>query len=506
MRVLFVYPNARGMNMLPPAIAIFSSLLKNEGHECRLFDTTYWEIPEEGLVNNDAYKEKNLHVRPYQKAPIDVTLKTTDVFREFVNEVESFDPQLIAVSSTEDMFPLGIKLLSKIPKRVRPPVIIGGMVATFAPELVISFDEIDILCVGDGENALINLCKKIEKGLDYSHVQGLWVKKNGLVTKNPMDTAFSINDVPIPDVGLFEEARFYKPFDGKNYRTFPIETHRGCPYKCAYCNSPSKEKIYKDAGEVYFRLKNVEGVRRELLHYKENFGAEYFYFWADTFLALSDQYFEEFAEMYKSDIDLPFWCQTRPETLTEQRVSMLKEMGIHRMGLGLEHGNEEFRATMLDRKVSSNKIVDDLKILNHFDVKYSVNNIIGFPNETRELSMDTIRINRRINADTRNMYTFTPFHGTPLREIAVEQGLIPKDLIVKSLSSPTVLDMPQFSAKEIGGLKRCFVPYVLLEEDRWPEIREAEKFSEEGDAKWESLMEECRVRFFDQFLPELDDY
>ena len=120
--------------------------------------------------------------------------------------------------------------------------------------------------------------------------------------------------------------------------------------------------------------------------------------------------------------------------------------------------------------------------------------------------MDTININRRINADTRNMYTFTPFHGTPLREIAVQQGLIPNDLIAKSLSSPTVLDMPQFSAKAIGGLKRCFVPYVLLEKNRWPEIKKAESLTEEGDAIWENLMEECRVRFFDQFLPEMDDY
>ena len=210
--------------------------------------------------------------------------------------------------------------------------------------------------------------------------------------------------------------------------------------------------------------------------------------------------------MYKSDINLPFWCQTRPETLTEERVSILKEMGIHRMGLGLEHGNEEFRATMLDRKVSSKKIIEDLKILNHFDVKYSVNNIVGFPNETRELAMDTIRINRQINADTRNMYTFSPFHGTPLRDIAIQQGLIEKDTLVKSLSSPTVLDMPQFSASAIGGLKRCFVPYVLLEKDRWPEIKKAESFTEEGNTIWESLMAECRTRFFDHFLPELDDY
>ena len=148
----------------------------------------------------------------------------------------------------------------------------------------------------------------------------------------------------------------------------------------------------------------------------------------------------------------------------------------------------------------------NLKILNHFDVKYSVNNIVGFPNETRELAMDTIRINRQINADTRNMYTFSPFHGTPLRDIAVQQGLIKKDTLVRSLSSPTVLDMPQFSANAIGGLKRCFVPYVLLKEDRWPEIKKAESFTEEGNTIWESLIDECRARFFDQYLPEFDDY
>ena len=104
------------------------------------------------------------------------------------------------------------------------------------------------------------------------------------------------------------------------------------------------------------------------------------------------------------------------------------------------------------------------------------------------------------------MYTFSPFHGTPLRDIAIQQGLIEKDTLVKSLSSPTVLDMPQFSASAIGGLKRCFVPYVLLEKDRWPEIKKAESFTEEGNTIWKSLMAECRVRFFDHFLPELDDY
>ncbi|CAK0756778.1 anaerobic magnesium-protoporphyrin IX monomethyl ester cyclase [Gammaproteobacteria bacterium] len=504
MRVLFVYPNARGMNMLPPAIAIFSSLLKDNGHESMLFDTTYWEIPDEGLVDAENFKEKHLHVRPYLKPPVSVTLKTSNVFTEFAETVRSFDPQLIAVSATEDMFPLGIKLLRSLNGQ-RPPTILGGMFATFAPDKAIQYPELDMVCVGEGELPLLDLCRRIEMGMDYRRVQNLWVKHNGEVTKNAIGEPFDINAVPMLDLDIFEAARFYKPFDGKSYRTFPAETHRGCPYHCAYCNSPSQSEMYKGNGGGFFRLKSIDNVRRELRYFREGYGAEYIYFWADTFLALSDRYFDEFAEMYKSEINLPFWCQTRPETLTEKRVGILKEMGIHRMGLGLEHGNPVFREKMLSRRVTNKVIVERLKILNDYGVKYSVNNIIGFPTETRELAMDTISLNRDINADTRNMYTFTPFHGTPLRDIAVKLGYVDAESIACSLAHPTVLNMPQFSATEIEGLRRCFVPYVLLEKERWPEIALAEAMTPEGDAKWDSLMAECQERFFAQFLPERDD-
>lgn len=504
MRVLFVYPNARGMNMLPPAIAIFSSLLKENGHECRLFDTTYWEIPDEGLVDAESFKEKHLHVRPYLKPPLEVTLKTSNVFEEFSKLVQDFEPQLIAVSATEDMFPLGIKLLRSLGSK-RPLTILGGMFATFAPEKAIKYPELDIVCIGEGEIPMLELCRRIELGADFSRVQNLWVKQNGLVTKNPIGEPFDINAVPLLDLELFEEARYYKPFDGKSYRTFPAETHRGCPYKCAYCNSPSQSEMYKGNGGGFFRLKSIENVRKELLFFKEQYAAEYIYFWADTFLALSDRYFDEFAEMYQSEIALPFWCQTRPETLSEKRVATLKDMGIHRMGLGLEHGNPEFRERMLSRRVSNDTITERQRILNDYNIKYSVNNIIGFPTETRELAFDTIRLNRKIDADTRNMYTFTPFHGTPLRDAAVKNGYLDPEMIASSLAHPTVLNMPQFSSTAIEGLRRCFVPYVLLEEERWPEIELAEQLTPEGDARWEMLMAECQERFFAQFAPERDD-
>ena len=500
MRVLFVYPNVRGLYMLPPAVAILSAVLKGEGHECRLFDTTYWNVPDAG-VDSEAHKEKNLHVKPYEHNSHEVTLQTTDVYQEFNKVVDHFRPDLLAVSCTEDLFPFAVKLLRSLRDKHGAKTVIGGIFATFAPDKCIRYPEIDMVCIGEGEDSLAELCSCIDKGEDYSSVSNLWVKQDGAVRKNPMGKAVDIEKIPLQDLDIFEEARFFRPFDGKIYKTFPVETHRGCPYRCAYCNSPMQMDLYAGNNDAFFRLKSIEGVRRELLFYKDR-GAEYMYFWADTFLALSDKYLQELVEMYASEIGLPFWCQTRPETLTLHRVKLLQDMGCHRVGLGVEHGNPQFRERMLDRKVSNEVIIRGLQILNDHGIKYSVNNIIGFPEETRELAFDTIRLNREIQADTRNMYTFVPFHGTALRSVAVKQGLIDPELIVTSLTQPTLLDMPQFRPHEIEGLKRCFVPYVLLPESRWPEIKKAEALTPEGDAIWEILIEECRQRFFGQYETE----
>ena len=57
-KVLFIYPNTYGMNMLLPAIALFSSLLKNEGHKVEIFDTTYYNLD---MEDSDGSKVEKLH-------------------------------------------------------------------------------------------------------------------------------------------------------------------------------------------------------------------------------------------------------------------------------------------------------------------------------------------------------------------------------------------------------------------------------------------------------------
>jgi radical SAM superfamily enzyme YgiQ (UPF0313 family) len=502
-KVLFLYPNTYGMNMLPPAIALFSALLTARGHKVELFDATYYQV--DHGIDSDGTKMDHLNVMPYDLGERGIKMRTTDWRDDLRAQVKRFNPDLIAMSTTEDMWELGCKLLESVQDVIttkRIPVIVGGVFATFAPHLAIRHPLVNMVCVGEGENALTDLCDRIDRGTDCSDVSNLWVKqKDGTIVKNGISDPVDINQHPMIDVSLFEDARLYRPMSGNVYRMLPVETIRGCPYKCRYCNSPDQMRFYNENADTsYFRKKRMDLVHKELTWTKENLGVEYNYFWADTFLALSPQEFDEFCEMY-SDIRLPFWIQTRPETLTDYKVKRLAEVGLHRISFGLEHGNEAFRAKHLDRRFPNSDIIEKLKLPGQYGVQFSVNNITGFPYETRELAMDTVELNRYIDSDNQNIYSFVPFHGTPLRQDCEMLGLVDPDEITKCLTDKPMLRMPQYTPEEIEGLQKCFVLYVKFPKSRWNDIKRAEPDTPEGNRIYEELREE----FVDKYFTPIDD-
>ena len=115
MKVLFIYPNHKGMNMLPPGVALLSACLKREGHKVELFDTTYYNsVDLEGdtvSTDSDGSKTDRLMARPYEMPKHVVTVRYTNVFEDFKRKVEEFQPDVLALSCTEDMFSLGINLI-----------------------------------------------------------------------------------------------------------------------------------------------------------------------------------------------------------------------------------------------------------------------------------------------------------------------------------------------------------------------------------------------------------
>ena len=511
-RILLLYPNERDMSLVPPVIGLFSRLLKDRGHNVSLFDSTGYDF--EGKADSDVEAEKNLWNAPIESASSKgIIIKLTNMYDDFVKKVEDVQPTLIAITVTESTFIRGMDLLDhlRFRKKYNILTIVGGVFATFAPERVIMEDAVDIVCVGEGDEALVELCDKLEKSKNYSKIKNLWIKKrNGTIIKNNPRPAVDINILPTIDFTIFEDDRFYRPMRGKVYRMLPIETHRGCPYTCTFCNSPAQNNLYNDITQSkFFRKKSVDKIREELIAFRNNWKGEYVFFWADTFLAWSEKEIEEFAEMY-SEFKFPFWCQSRPETVSDhvggyKKLKILKDVGLHHMSFGMEHGNEEYRARVIDRPYSNQDAIQALKNPVKLDIPITINNIIGFPDETPALAMDTVEVNRKIESFNLSCSTFAPYKGTVLRTYAEEKGYIDKDLISPPNVDWSTLNMPNFSKEEIYGLQRTFVMYVKFPKSRWPEIDKAKELTPEGDKIWSQLKNEFTDTYFSDVKYDIAD-
>ena len=491
--ILLLYPNGKLMNPPPISIGVFTALLKQHGFEVGLFDTTLYSDPNE--IGSDDAKEESLMVRPFDYGERGVTLKDGGFEVDLIKKVEEYRPDLIALSALECSYPTAVTMLAAL-KDFDVPVIVGGVFATFAPEIVLSNKNVNMVCIGEGEDAFLEVCKRLATGNDCSDVENIWIKKDGQIIKNKLRKLVDLNKQPIPDYSLFEVERFYRPMAGKVYKTIPIETNRGCPYTCAFCNSPSINKLYRENGsKTFFRKKNMNTIQKELRYLIKKWDAEYVYFTSDTFLSVTNAEFDRFVDVY-SEFKIPFWMQSRVEAITEYRVKKLKEIGCHRMSIGLEHGNEKFRKRVLKKKFDNEQFVRASNIIADVGIPLTVNNIIGFPDETRELVFDTIELNRKLIFDTTNALPFAPFHGTLLHELCVERGYISADFNPGSLNVDVSLDMPQLPREEINGLKRTFALYARMPKKYWPKIEKAEKFDEEGNQLYAELKKIYQETYF----------
>ena len=482
-KVLFLYPNERGMSTIPPSIATLSQVLKNEGHITSLFDTTFYKFDDElSIEDSDQITMKTLTNRPVldiDDDDIHFKKTTRSAVNDFRVAVNDFQPDLIAVSCTETTFLRGIKIIDET-KDLGIKNIFGGVFPTFAPELVMQHQSVDMVCVGEGENTIIDLANSISNKEDYSNITNIWMRKNdGTIIKNSISRPVDIDKLPpLTDVGLFGEKRFYRPMGGKIRRLLPVETHRGCPYTCAFCNSPGQNRLYGDGdflkGMSFFRKKSMDLVKEEIENHIKNHNVEYVYFWADTFLAWSDKEFDEFIKMY-SDIKLPYWCQTRIETVDEEKFRRMKDVGLDRITFGLEHGNEDFRRDVVKREYSNEDAIEKIKIVEKLGITFSINNIIGFPDETRELAFDTIELNRQFNSDNTSCSILVPFHGTELHDLCVKKGYLdPNVICAVSNSGESLLNMPQWDKKDMTRLRDVFAMYIKFPKSRWSEVKEAE--------------------------------
>jgi len=424
MRVLLVYPNVIGARKLPLGLAYISSVLKKEGHNVSLLDTTF------GITEEEVYKKG----------------RDADVVGVSVQTLQR-DQALWISSLLKDKFDI--------------PIIWGGNHPTVMPEECIGYDCVDAICIGEGEEATKEFVNKLEAGQETSGVANFWTKTDGHLTKNEVRPLIQdLDQLPYPDREIFD--REHLCIDSGS----PFSGSRGCPFNCPYCINNKLLELYRGKGS-FARFRSVDNLLGEIKDEKEKFNIKVIEFADETF-TLRKKWVEEFCNRYKKEIGLPFVIQTRCDTVDHQTLKMLRAAGCTTVSFGVESGNPEFRKNILNRRMEDETIIRAFEMATELGFEVYSFNMVGMPYETENQILDTIRLNRKLKASKHDVCIFYPFPGTGLGDLCREKGWIRDTKGVYGYYYDTILDLPQLDRLTILTYQKFWPYYLIFPETFFP--------------------------------------
>lgn len=501
MKVLLVYPNLPLMMSPSIALALFNSILQKQGCEVEIFETTHY---------SDNHDNRHIRlaelgaVRPNTEKDIFVIQPREKIIPDYLEKIQTFKPDLILMSVLEDVWFMAKQFL-EASASLDIPIILGGIFPTAAPEIVLRHPQAQYVALHEGERTIVDAVNAIKNNRSLKEIPGIWWKDDfGLIHRNPLQKLCDITET-IPDYTCFDDNRWKRPMGGITWqKAMSMETYRGCPYNCTFCNSPNTRNFAKenDLGN-FLRRKPANVIDKEFEILRETHNPDFIMFQDDSFLARPDREIFEFCEIWSKHCT-PFWFNTRIENCKPETLQALRDVGLFRMTFGIESGNDEYRMKVLDRPVKKETYYQHFDIINDSNIPYSLNVIIGMPLETREMVLDSARmIKRAAGYDGIMVAMFQPYHGTYLRDLAVKHGFMDPHYIngdepkLAGYLDTWSLKMPEpyLQLSDVKGLVKNFVLYAYYPESMWPEIEKAET----DDDLYQSLLTQYRQEFLTDY-------
>ena len=337
----------------------------------------------------------------------------------FLKRLGEIKPDLIGFSVVTAHYQWALDLSRRIKKNFKIPIIFGGVHPTLLPERVIREDAVDMVCIGEGEEALLELADNFGKRTD---IRNIYFKNKGKIIRNllrPLEQ--NLDKYPFPD-----EELFYQILPASYRITSSVITSRGCPYRCTYCSNHSLANIYK--GQRYVRRRSVENLLAELQERKYKYKTEHFVFMDDIF-ASEINWLSEFIPSYKREINLPFNCLAHPNLASERIIGLLKDGGCITIDFGLQSGSEGLRREVLQRAETNQAMIRTAEACKKYGIHFAVDQILDIPTESENDILSSASLLNTVRPDIVNCYNLLYFPKAEIINKAKELGLLGEDKI-----------------------------------------------------------------------------
>ncbi len=365
-----------------------------------------------GIMYLSSYLKENGH---------DVDLTLLQDFKRFdklIEYVEESDPDIVGFSVMTPQVEQFRPVSKLIKEKTGRTIAWGGAHCMFMSEDVMNYGCVDIICMGDGEEALLVLMDRIEAGEEYSDVKNLMVKTDeGWVRNSMFPPEENLDKYPFPDRGLYYDKY---PLMA-NFAVKRFITTRGCPYKCSYCFEPTYFDMYKDKGKV-FRRHSIEYVLEEVERVLEKYPTRRVHFCDDIF-NLNKPWVKEFSRRYKEQFDLDWSCNIEITSIDEEIIEAMVDGRCRGGTFGLECGVEETRINMLNKKITNARYVEVTDLLHKHNFMFLMNIMFCLPNESLDGAIESVRFATQLKPYGIRVSILKMYKGTELANFALANGL-----------------------------------------------------------------------------------
>lgn len=396
MRIVFV---ALGQEQL--GISMLSAVLRRAGHETAL-----------------AFNPALFHDRYYFDVPVlgDVFDRTARV----VEEAALLEPDLLAFSVLTPTYTWCLEVARQVKARTGCAVIFGGVHPSAVPEICLENDEVDFVCAGEGEHAVVELCEALGRGerRPARPIPNLWWRdERGEIVSGP-SAAFEqdLDSLPFWDKELWEDVLDV----GAYYLTM---SSRGCPYRCTFCFNNFFARLPGKGGGKYVRQRSVEHQMEELRRAHARYDLRYVEFTDDIF-TVDKEWIRRFTSAYGREIGVPFQCLVHPRFIDEDIARWLKDAGCVHVQMGVQSVDEEYKRRALLRMEKDDHLRRALAALRDAGLAAKLDHILGLPGEPRSAQEEARKLYAELTPRRIQTFWLSYLPGIDLTRQALEAGVL----------------------------------------------------------------------------------